>query len=76
MHIDEDINFNLNPGDVGGLFPGSYNVIPVEPHELTADEYKAQLRNYELRSMSIPIFHKNFFGGKEGRLYFCAVIIQ
>lgn len=48
MHIDKDINFNLNPGDVGGLFPGSYNVVPVEPHELTADEYKAQLRNYEL----------------------------
>jgi hypothetical protein len=48
MNIDKDINFNMNPGDVGGLFPGSYNVIPVEPHELTADEYKAQLRNYEL----------------------------
>ena len=38
----------MNPGDVGGLFPGSYNVIPVEPHELTVDECKAQLRNYEL----------------------------
>ena len=61
MHIDENINFNLNPGDVGGLFPGSYNVIPVEPHELTADEDKAQLRNYELRSMSIPIFQKIFW---------------
>ena len=61
MHIDEDINFNLNPGDVGGLFHGNYNVIPVEPHELTADEYKAQLRNYELMLMSIPLFHKNFW---------------
>ncbi len=48
MHIDEDIYFNLNPGDLNGLFPGCYNVVPVEPLELTADEYKAQLKNYKL----------------------------
>jgi len=48
MHIDENINFNLNPGDVGGAFPGSCYIIPVEPYELTADEIEAQLRNYKL----------------------------
>ena len=41
MHNNDDVNFDLNPGDVGGALPGSYYVIPVEPYELRANDVGA-----------------------------------
>ena len=49
MHIDEDINFNLNPSDDGESSSGGYYYIPLEqPFNLTTAEVVAQRRTLKL----------------------------
>lgn len=48
MHIDDDINFNLNPGDVGDGSPVGYCFFPPERFDLTCAELSAQRRTLKL----------------------------
>ena len=48
MHNDEDINFNLNPGDGGDGSPGGYYFFPAGPVDLTAADMAAQHRTMKL----------------------------